>query len=172
MQVVQSNRPHRLSGRPRRLNGLGAPLIGASKDEAIAAWQKVDSQIANASAAGTLYPRAAVGTQFWSKYALLQDEFYARRTAVYGYSQGITDWDKYIKEARDYAQKFLTLETAVVDEARKTGEYKETPGYIPPNDRPDDKADNTLLYVGLGVAVLAAIFLSGYLNRPAVVGVR
>jgi hypothetical protein len=163
MQLIQ--RPL-MSSRPHRLGRLGVPFVGASKEDAKANWYAVDSAIVTAKNSATLYPNAQAFVQFWPRMGQLQAEFYARRDVVLGQLPGITNWDEAIAEAKAYSDKFLALEKAVLDEARRTGEAKGGPTPRTPGS-PDDpnKEDNTMLYVGLGVAVLLAIGLSVSLNR-------
>lgn len=155
----------------RELGFLG---FGKNKDDAVKAFAEAGLLIDEAKAAALNYKQAAAAVGFWAAFMPVEAQYYKDRDYVSASSRGITFWGDYVKQANEYADKFRGFIRQVVSKAAETNEPSASANYTPPTPEQMGEEDNTLLYVGVGVAVVAAIGLAIYLNRPktAVAGLR
>lgn len=159
----------------KRQKQLGFLGFGASQKEANDKWNTVGLLIDEVKAAIANYPKAQAAVNAWPKLTPIEQQFYKDRQYVYDSTQGVTNWDKYIKQAEGYADQFRGLLRDIIMKSRELNESALAADYTPPTLKEPGVEDNTLLYVGVGVALVGIIGLSIYLNRPrqtAVAGLR
>jgi hypothetical protein len=149
---------------------LGFLGFGKSKDDAVKAFAEAGLLIDEAKAAALNYKQAAGAANFWAEFMPVEAQYYKDRDYVSESSRGITLWGDYVKKANEYADKFRGFIRKVIAKATETNEPSASANYVPPTPEQLGEEDNTLLYVGAGVAVVAIIGLSIYLNRPKAAG--
>lgn len=155
---------------------LGVPF-GVSKQAAVDAYTEAGNLIQDAKALAANYPKAQSAIGFWAKFMPIEAQYYKDRDYVFSTTAAVTAYSKYVEQAKRYAEKFYAVMNELQAKAVELGEKRADNDYRGgPPGAPGSDEDNTMLYVGIGVALVAAIGIAIALNRPktasAVAGLR
>ena len=143
---------------PRPIQGLGILGVGASKEEAIAAYDAAALVLQETLKKNlSEFPKAAAALNMWPKVVAEEKFFWDDRKETYEAWKGVTVWGSRVEKAEKYKARWLELAREVADKARAMREKPVTPGYDPyAGQKKDDDGSSTMLIIG-AVLVLALV---------------
>jgi len=133
---------------------LGFLGVGASKAEAVAAYEAAASELQNLLKKNMEeFPRAAAALNMWPKVMSEETQFWADRAETIGAWSGITFWGDRVEKANQYKARWTELAKQVASKARALGEKPKTAGY----DGNPDQPEGDEFPWGITIGVLAAV---------------
>ena len=160
--------PMIVMSRPSELGFLG---VGASKDEAVAAYEAAANGLQlDLKKSLEEFPRSAAALNMWPKVMAEETQFWADRQETFDASRGITFWGDRVEKAGKYKERWLELTKQVAAKAKEIGETPKTPGYSPFPPEPKDSGTMWIAAAVITVGVLAAVLFSK--KRGSLSGLR
>ena len=115
-----------------RSRGLGILGVGASKEEAIAAYDAAANELQLVLKKNLEeFPKSAAALNLWPKVVAEEKQFWADRQDTYASTKGITFWGDRVQKANEYKARWTELAQLVAAKVEDLQETAKTPGYDP-----------------------------------------